>query len=229
MSDEHSQHESLQPMERLLLWRLALSGGDWLTKLQPPKIETKYRNALKAAGLIIEEKRTPEHGRGKAIFLELTDAGWNWLNVHATEPMAFSPNARTVHTLESLIFKLGQYLESKQESLADFLHPDPGATRRTDSPSEPKDDLPGRIAAAYKKLADGRIAVRVRLADLREALSDVPRDELDRALLGLAVQGTVSLFPLDNPLEIEPRDREAVLRTPAGDVRHILYMGRHNA
>jgi hypothetical protein len=221
--------KSLQPMERLLLWRLAISGGDWLTKLQPPKIETKYRKALKVAGLIIEEKRTPEHGRGKATFLELTDAGWCWLNDHATEPMAFSPNAKTVHTLESLIFKLGRYLEATQGNLADFLYPNPGATRRTDPPSEPTDDLTGRIVAAAETITGGRLAVRVRLADLRAALSDVPREDLDRAILRLATDGVVSLFPLDNPLEIEPRDQEAALRTPAGDIRHILYMGNKHA
>jgi hypothetical protein len=220
-----SNDKNLQPMERLLLWRLAISGGAWLKDLKPVP-DTKHRASLKGAGLITEEKRRPEQGGPAATFIEATDDGWNWLAVHATEPMTLNPRATTAPTLEALVLKLGKYLESKQENLADFLHPSQGAPSLVVEPSAPLDDLTGRVAAAYEKITGGRAAVRVRLADLRASLSDVPRDDLDRAILRLAADGIVSLYPLDNPLEIEPRDREAALRTPAGDLRHILYMGR---
>lgn len=67
--------------------------------------------------------------------------------------------------------------------------------------------------------------VRVRLADLRAALPDIPRDRLDAALLAMATRGGVALYPLENPVEIQPRDREAVLRTPTGHERHLVYLG----
>jgi hypothetical protein len=181
---------------------------------------------LKVAGLVAEEKRKPAQGGPAATFLELTDAGWHWLGTHATEPMTLNPRATTAPTLEALVLKLGNYLHSKQENLADFLHPTSEAPSSAVEPSAATEGLAGRVAAAYEKITGGRLAVRVRLADLRDALSDVPRDEFDRAIRSLAADGIASLFPLDNPLEIEPRDHEAAVRTPAGDLRHILYMGR---
>jgi hypothetical protein len=33
------------------------------------------------------------------------------------------------------------------------------------------------------------------------------------------------LYRLDNPAEIRPEDRDAVLRTPSGEDRHIVYLG----
>lgn len=222
----NAKHQDLLPMERLLLWRLALSGGAWLKDLKPTP-DTKHRSALKAACLITEEKRKPDHGGPAATFLELTDAGWNWLGSHATKPMTLNPRATTAPTLEALVLKLGHYLEAKQESLADFLFPRPvAAPHATEIPAESAHGLPRRVADAYQKLSGGRAGIRVRLADLRETLSDVPRDDLDRALLGLAAVGTAVLFQLDNPHELQSRDHEAALRTPAGDLRHILYMAR---
>ena len=53
----------------------------------------------------------------------------------------------------------------------------------------------------------------------------MPRDRLNTALLALATDGNAALYPLDNPLEIRPQDKEAVLMTPAGDPRHIIYLG----
>jgi hypothetical protein len=214
---------ALHPMSRLLLWRLALSGGEWLSQLKP-KPDTKHRSALRGAGLITEKKRKPESGGPATTFLELTEEGWNWLNIHAAEPMVLNPRATTAPTLEALVMKLGAYLEANQSSLADFLYPTPATTGPTETIELPT-DLPRLIEKTYGHLSSGRSGVRVRLADLREALPEVPRDRLDTALLDLANRGIISLYPLDNPLEIQPRDREAILRTPAGDPRHILYMG----
>jgi hypothetical protein len=222
----NTPHErNLQPMERLLLWRLAVSGGAWLKDLKPTP-DTKHRSALKAAGLVAEEKRKPDHGGPAATFLELTDAGWNWLGTHATEPMTLNPRATTAPTLEALVLKLGAYLKGKQECLADFLHPNDGAEPSTDNAAPTLDTVAERVSEAYRKLSGGRMAVRVRLADLRDELPNVPRDDLDRAIMNLAAAGTAALYQLDNPLEMEPRDHESAVRTPAGDVRHILYMGR---
>jgi len=223
MTKNTAHDKNLQAMERLLLWRLALAGGAWLKDLKPTP-DTKHRSALKAAGLLTEEKRKPPQGGPAATFLELTDAGWNWLGTHATEPMTLNPRATTAPTLEALVLKLGAYLEVKHELLADFLEPRQAARASTDVPALAS--VAGRVASAYRKLADGRQGVRIRLADLRDELSDVPRDDLDRAIMNLATDGTAVLYQLDNPLEMEPRDHTAALRTPAGDVRHILYMRR---
>jgi len=44
-------------------------------------------------------------------------------------------------------------------------------------------------------------------------------------LQGTDSLGSLPLYPLDNPLDIRPEDRDAVLRTPTGDERHIVYLG----
>ena len=81
------------------------------------------------------------------------------------------------------------------------------------------------IVLAYRKVTGGRDNVRVRLADLRGLLSEFTRNEIDEALLGLAMSGRAALYRLDNPQEIDPRDRAAVLLTPSGEERHVVYLG----
>jgi hypothetical protein len=81
------------------------------------------------------------------------------------------------------------------------------------------------VATAYYALSGGKANARVRLADLRRELAALPRPALDGALLDLATSGEASLYRLDNPAEIRPDDRDAVLRTPSGEERHIIYLG----
>jgi hypothetical protein len=82
------------------------------------------------------------------------------------------------------------------------------------------------IEAAYLKHSKGQENVRVRIADIRESLPHVPRATLDRALLDLERRDLSANYPLDNPLEHTARDKAAVLKTPSGDERHIVYMSR---
>jgi hypothetical protein len=60
---------------------------------------------------------------------------------------------------------------------------------------------------------------------LRHQLSSISRVKFDQALLDMASSGKASLYRLDNPAEIRPEDRDAVLRTPSGEDRHIVYLG----
>jgi hypothetical protein len=147
----------------------------------------------------------------------LTDRGWAWLSDHFEAELP--PRANAAETLRRLLGKIKDYLEIKQLSLAEFLHPsrDGGAGR----PPE----IGRQIETAYYRLSGGQPNVRVRLADLRAALPDLPCNQLDAALLNLESQGGANLYPLDNPLDIRPEDRDAVLRTPTGDERHIVYLG----
>lgn len=81
-----------------------------------------------------------------------------------------------------------------------------------------------RVRDACLKLSGGETCKRVRLADLRENL-DVVREELDRALLKMQVDGKLVLFRLDNPMDIKPRDVEAAIHI-CGAPRHIVYLER---
>ena len=88
-----------------------------------------------------------------------------------------------------------------------------------------RSDVEDRLTRAYFALSNGQTNVRVRIADLRRLLSSIPRVKFDEALLGMASSGKASLYRLDNPAEIRPEDREAVLRTPSGEERHVVYLG----
>jgi hypothetical protein len=64
---------------------------------------------------------------------------------------------------------------------------------------------------------------RILLADVRDALPDMSREELDAELRRLASEEQVSLMSLDDPREITDRDRAAAFKTGSGNLRHILY------
>ena len=230
-----------KPLQRLQLWWLAVHGGEgWQKDLKPGFKNSADRKHLVEAGLIEVEKP-----KGNAIYLKLADKGWNYLGEHMAAELSKTRNATPI--LEQLLGHLRRHLDARELALGDFFRPpaehpraveregpavavapppapearpQPGADGRID-PAE----LRRRIEAAYLRASGGERNVRVRLADLRDALADVPRDRLDEALLDMAVRGAAALYRLDNPLEIHGRDREAVLMTPAGDPRHIIYLG----
>jgi hypothetical protein len=166
------------------------------------------------AGLIeAERRRPPERGRA-ALHLALTDRGWGWLAEHLDGEQP--AQAKPVKTLQKILVCLKAHLNAHGYSLADFI---------TGPPPERPADIDKLIESAYFGLSGGRANVRVCLADLRAALPDIPRDRLDATLLAMATRGGVALYPLENPVEIQPRDREAVLRTPTGNERHLVYLG----
>jgi hypothetical protein len=115
--------------------------------------------------------------------------------------------------------RLRAHLNLKGLALAEFIESRPREA------AAGQDGLDRQIETAYLSLSEGKPNVRVRLADLRDALSGVPREDLDATLLNMATSGEVSLYRLDNPLEISPRDRDAILRTPSGEERHVVYLG----
>ena len=75
-------------------------------------------------------------------------------------------------------------------------------------------------------MGDGVYGQRVRLADLRAHLADVPRPDLDSVLQELERSQAAALYPLDDPREIRPEDEEAALPNSSGADRHVLYLSR---
>jgi hypothetical protein len=204
-------------LELLFLWRLAVAGGgDWLKDLKPDP-GAKARKDLLNAGLIEEAKRSPDGGGRKQSHYSLTERGWQWLAEHLDTPIETRSPA-SLGILVRLLARLKSHLKAQAISRGEFIQDKTG-----DRPAG--FDLPRRIESSYLSLSGGRGNVRVRLADLRESLSDVSRRDLDAALLEMATTGRASLYRLDNPLEIDHRDREATLRTPSGEERHIVYLG----
>ena len=78
-----------------------------------------------------------------------------------------------------------------------------------------------QVLSAISKLGQGQHGVRVRLADLRAQLPGVKN--FDEKLLQLERAGKVSLYQLDDPLEIAARDSAAAIDV-LGNKRHIVYL-----
>lgn len=68
-----------------------------------------------------------------------------------------------------------------------------------------------RVQRAYDSLPKGP-AGYVGLADLREQLSDLPRETVDQALRQMSRQQGIHLTPVANRKSLTPRDRAAALR-----------------
>lgn len=80
-----------------------------------------------------------------------------------------------------------------------------------------------RLEEACLKLANGRRKQRVRLSDLRDDLCEVPRGELDQALLALQDAGRAVLYRDDNSAALTEADHAAALIVGEAP-RHIIYL-----
>jgi DNA-binding PadR family transcriptional regulator len=208
----------IKPLELLFLWRLAVAGGgDWLKDIKPDP-ESPARKRLQADGVIEQEKRKPSSGGRAALFVSLTDKGWGWLGDHLDADLSTRTQAGTA-VLHRLLVRLKTFIDQKQLSLGDLLLPGTAKSEGDEG------DMEDRVARAYLSLSKGQMNVRVRIADLRHLLDSIPRPKLDQALLDMASSGKASLYRLDNPAEIQAEDRDAVLPTPSGEERHIVYFG----
>jgi hypothetical protein len=117
-------------------------------------------------------------------------------------------------------------LPEESSPIADLL-PTLPLTLFANESSDVVNTLKNRVYdACFHLSGDQLYGVRIRLADLRSELSDIPRPELDRALQDLERSEEASLMPLDDPREIRPVDKEASLANSHGTHRHILYLSR---
>lgn len=220
----------LEPLQRLLLWRLAVSDeGEFLKEINT-SLSSAKRKALVREGFIDEVKRKhPKSGRG-ATFLTLEDKGWSWCQEHLTDELK-TRSTQTTPILERLLRLMADYFQSQQHtnSFGQFvLQAKPSPPAPAESNLEPVDITPTEtleesIRAACLELGNGQRNVRVRLSELRTKMG-VANAVLDQKLLEMEQRHELSLFPLDNPQEIGPADREAALRTQAGHERHIVYL-----
>lgn len=238
MSSDASKNE---PKDRLIILRLALAGGEVRNADFQPTLVAADRNRLLRAGLLSAENRKLPGASRASLVLALTDAGWAWLDDRLDGDLP--ARAQVVRPLRLLLAAIKRHLDRTEFALADFLRlpAEPRSAARTPSKPEPTPapkpdaapspaapdvdvDVEDRIRRAYLRIAEGRPNVRVRLADLREALPDLPRESVDAALLRLADRGAAALYPIENPLDVRPEDQAAALRASTGHPRHILYL-----
>ncbi len=211
---------ALKPIQVSLLWNLLFTGDEPKLSDLKPGIKPPERNHLRDSGLIEVEKRKGVSKTGRksnASHVVLTDAAWKW----AAENLdtEFSMRANCAPALRGLLVRLKAYVDANGVPLAELLSPPPEAVAAQDAPAE----LPERIRAAYTQASGGQSQVRVKLADLRRLLPDVPREALDAGLLGLQESGALSLYPNNDPWDLRPEDRDAAIDI-LGEKRHIVYM-----
>jgi hypothetical protein len=168
-------------------------------------VDAKARTALVKAGLLETEKV------GRTTYVVLSDAGWMWAAEHLDHELPNTQKASRV--LGAVLRRLGPFLTSRHAGLPDLLSP---------GRSEANGDLTSRVREVALAIGGGPKR-RVRIAQIRRALPEVPREELDRVLNELERDKRLVLYRIDDPTDIGPEDREAVLMV-AGNPRHIVYL-----
>lgn len=176
------------------------------------------REKLKRAGLIeVGKAKNPATGRD-VITLELADSGWAWASREITEAPPTGYGA-----LYAVLNNLARFMKRRELILADVFgrtnEPTPlfAAEPKTNGVSE---DLEAHVRRAYLSIAK-QPGDRIEIADLRERMSDVPRDTLDRELKRLVRAQRILVEPNDNTADVTPRDHEAALRL-GGEQNHLM-------
>lgn len=181
-----------------------------------PTLDKPSRDKLTKMGLIDVDTAV------RPMTLELTDAGWRF----CSDLMGGAPPARPTgagKALFTVLAGLRRWLDTSQTRPAEIFSPRSGPTSDavvdTQSAAEPAGvettgvepvGVEARIREAYARLAPepGR---PIRLTRLRTELSDIPRDELDDALVRLRRAPDVSLIPEENQKTLSDADHDAAV------------------
>ncbi len=217
------------PKQTLFLWRLLVEPeGAFLAQIKPELTPTE-RNQLVQAELIAVDKRKATPKARATNHAHATEQGWSWIERHLDAPLPVQGAAANT-VLRRLLLLLKPRVEAKTIALADLLLPVvEGSTppALTVPPAESVESVACRIQEACRQLTGGAPhGVRIRLAELRSLLTDVPRNLLDESLLELERTSAAALYPLNDPREIEPADEAAAIASSSGTPRHILYLSR---
>jgi hypothetical protein len=157
--------------------------------------------------------------------LELIEKGYALCReVMGTEP---PPGVRGQNkALYSLMKALRRYFDREDLQLSEVFptreasKPEIAKAAAPPSSSSPRKDLQGRVRSAYGKLADEAGSL-VSLTLLRSELADVPRRDLDAALVEFNHQRGVSLLPQEDQKLLTDEDRAAAVRIGVKD-NHLI-------
>ncbi|WP_036968223.1 hypothetical protein [Promicromonospora kroppenstedtii] len=175
-------------------------------------IDRRARERLVELGYI----RAWQTGRYRAWMHELTDEGWRRCG---DELGSATPKgaARATRLQYALTRRFAAFMARSDLRVADVFVLD-------DEPAVPAVDITDRIRDAYAALAAAP-GSWVSLTRLRHAVADLPRADLDAALLRLVLEPEVRLNPEFNQKTLTQADRAAALHTGGEDV-HLISIGR---
>ena len=220
--------ERLSGWEALILWALLVEGGSsyWnplVKKRMISKDHAAERDALVRARLITSEKRP---GKGKGIWMEVTDEGWRRAGENLNVQLPTTQMASAV--LQAWLTRLQAFMEARDMVLADVLGPQERSRHAEliGAPSARSVDYSQtrqRIRNAYLDLTGGQFNVRVLLRDLREKLRDIGRSAQDKALERMHLEEGTTLSGLNNPQEVTQAVRDAGLSFK-GEPMYVLWI-----
>ncbi|MGV0746348.1 hypothetical protein [Mycolicibacterium sp. XJ870] len=167
-----------------------------------PKLDKPGRERLNRLGLI-------ETTTGRPLVHELTDSGWALCRelFGAETPPRPSGQGKALYTV---LKGLRRYFDRAELVPADvFLPADDTPAPPASAAGAPPPDA--QVRAAYARLTD-HAGGWVSLADLREAVTSLPRNDVDAALISLYQQPGVSLIPEENQKVLTDADRAAAVR-----------------
>ncbi|MFJ1542464.1 hypothetical protein ACIODS_28395 [Micromonospora chalcea] len=188
----------------------------YFTKVAGIGLKADHRRRLESHGLIEVTE--------KPITLALTDKGWD----RATEELGAEPPkgagtaGGTLYVALDFLRRLIDHSGTRADDLFrmqinrdEVVAPPPVA-----SSASPAADAVTLIRQAYHELA-AKPGDYVMLADLRDALSDLPRPEFDAALVTLNRERGVHLVPESNQKVLKPQERAAAV-TIGNQDKHLV-------
>lgn len=153
---------------------------------------------------------------GRPMELQLRNEGWKLCErlLHADVPGSVKGQGKVLY---AVLGALDNYLARNGLSLADFFdRTDSAESGKEDDrvPVKPADntstDIEALVRQNYSRLAS-KAGDWIGLSELRAALTDVPRDELDTALLRMNQSAKVALAPEENQKSLTDADRAAAI------------------
>ncbi len=208
----------LLPKSEILLWKLLLTGEEPAKSQLKPKHSAKELKLLEERGLI-EYKTTVEKGR-KVARLALTDKAWDWASTTPPTAIARSKSPEAAVVLQKVLEILVDYVQRESVPLAHILKP-AGSGQPLSDFGQAKVD-PAFLEKVFRTCEEmGGRHSRVYLSDLRQRFPQVPRQQLDQALVALDRQTKIVLMPIDDPLSITPAIEAAAI-TLSGAKRYFL-------
>jgi hypothetical protein len=174
------------------------------------KIDRAVRENLVDAGLIKARKTTRPR---IAWWHELTEEGWRRCRDEFTRP-APERSDPTTRVLYGVLPFVDALLRRNGQQLADLLT----------VPAATPPDLPTRLREAYEELTENQSGL-VSLIDIREALSDTPRPELDELLRTMNRSREIVLSPDADQKNVTPASRAAAIEI-GGEAKHELTIPR---
>ena len=221
----------LDPLQVLLLWKMIFSDYAPTFSDMKPNIGKSRRVQLKDAGLIDYVIKKKTNGR-KVNHVVLTDNALDWA-VQNLDAKVSDKSSQSGPVLQSVLAKLDVYLRNQNIPLYEILSP----TGKGNNFTELSDgsilshtvktvtslDIAHKIRNAYFKVTGGQTRIRVKLIEIRQLLTEIPRKAIDESLHESKIEEKILLFPLENPQEISKEDESAAL-FDSGRINHIIII-----